>query len=159
MKKLLRSSLLLLLFSGAASAAQAQAVLVNGLATLFRVGVTAAHGDYGDKTVTTATYRDQEFPVKRTPAEQLTGEAADQIGLLEAQLEQCHQALAASATGPVCPASQLATIKAAQAVIAAARPNWSQKFYKRELAFYQAEDARRLLAAGQAAPTPDAAPK
>lgn len=155
MKKPLRSLLALLALLSIASAAQAQANLVHGIGAAVNLGRMAGRGGLGgkDKTVTTDTYRDQEFPMKRTPAAQLTGDAADQIGLLEAQLEQCHRALE-KPTAVICPPNQLAVINAAQAVIARARPGWNQKFYKQELAFYLAEDARRQAAAAPAAPAP-----
>lgn len=167
MTKMLRPLLALFTLLSAAPAAQAQANLVHGIGAAINLGRLAGRGGLGgkDKTVTTDTYRDQEFPLKRTPADKLTGEAADQIGLLEAQLEQCHRALE-KPTAVICPPNQRAVINAAQAIIAQARPSWNQKFYKQELAFYLAEDARRQAAAGPAVPTapatapaPEEAPK
>lgn len=147
-----------LLLLGPASAARAQAVLVNGIATLVRLGATAAYGKYGDKSVTTGTYQGKEFAMKRTPADKLSGKAADNIRLLEAQLDQCHAQLADGAAA-VCPADRLALIKSTQAIVAETRPNWNQKYYKEELDFYLAEDARRQQAAPQPAPTGGGAAK
>ncbi|WP_426060446.1 hypothetical protein [Hymenobacter sp. B1770] len=101
-----------------------------------------------DYSLTTLTYRGQDFSVKRTPGAENTGPAADYIVMLEAQLEKCYTALIADSVGAVCPASQKAAIKASQAYIANAQPSWNLKPYRAELAFYEAEDARRQRAAG-----------
>ena len=159
MMKLLRPLLGLSVCLGAAPAAQAQANLVHGIGAAINLGRMAARGGAtrqpGDKTVTTDTYRDVEFPMKRTPANKLSGEAGDQIGLLEGQLEQCHQALA-NAKAVICPEARLATIRAAQALVVRQCPGWNQKYYQQELDFYLAEDARRHAAD---APVPAPAPK
>lgn len=134
-------------------AAQAQAALVNGIVTGFNLGRMVARGDFAEKNVVATTYRGQQYPLKRTPAGQLSGQAADQIALLEAQLDQCHAALLADSAGVVCPPNRQATIQATQAIITKARPAWNQKMYRTELAFYVAEDARRQQVAGGAPPT------
>lgn len=163
MKRALRFQLSLLILVSTTSAAQAQANLVHGIGAAINLGRMASKGGFSskDKTMTIETFRDQNFPMKRTPVDQLSGEATDQISFLEGQLDQCHKALFASATGPVLAANQLALIQTTQRILADARPTWNQKFYKQELAFYQAEDGRRQQSAAvKSAPLTEAvAPK
>ena len=144
--------LLFVLLSATAITAQAQANLVHGIVAGMMLGRKAANGDFADKSVTHITYREQQYPLKRTPPEMLTGASTEQIGLLETQLEQCHAALFADTTGAVCPAERLTAIKAAQGILAQARPGWNQKAYRAELAFYVAEDARRQRVAARNVP-------
>ena len=126
-----------------ASVTYAQAVLVNGIVAGLTLGRRAAQGEFADKTVHAVTYRGASFPLKRTPADQLSGKSADQIAFLEAQLTTCYSALLADSVGSVCTPAQLTTLQATQAIIARARPLWSQKYYREEMAFYVAEEARR----------------
>lgn len=100
-------------------------------------------GDYADRTVTPITYRGQQFPMQRAIPDKLSGPGADQITFLEALLEKCHLAMFSDSSATVCPASQLTTIKATQAIVAKVRPLWNQKNYRDEIAFYMVEDARR----------------
>ena len=86
--------------------------------------------------------------------EKLTGKAADQIAFLEAQLEKCHLALLADSVGTVCSVNQQTTIQTIQSLVASARPNWGQKYYRQEVASYVAEDVRRQGMRGQIAPVP-----
>ena len=134
-----------------ASVTHAQTVLVNGIVAGLTLGRRAAQGEFADKTVHAVTYHGAWFPLKRTPADQLSGQAADQIAFLEAQLTTCHSALLADSLGPVCTPTQLTTLQATQAVIARARPLWNQKYYREEVAFYVAEEARRQASRAQQA--------
>ena len=131
-------------------AAQAQANLTNGIMAGIRLARHTANNKQNgtDYTVSNLNYRGQEFPVKRTPTEQLTGPAAAHITLLETELEKCYKALLADSAGTVCYENQKVTIKAMQALISRAQPGWNQKPYRAEAAFYAAEDARRQHIAG-----------
>jgi hypothetical protein len=90
--------------------------------------------------------------MQRSPKEQLGIIGGDQIGYLEKQLDNCHTALLADSTSPVCSASQAAQLQATQKTIKQLQPKWPMQPYAEEVSFYLAEEARRQQAAG--APTP-----
>ncbi len=137
---------LLMLGSNLSGPAYAQVYPVIPLVGLF----TAEHAErkaIAERTTTTATYRGQSFPMKRTPDDILAGDAADRITQLETQLALCHTALLADSVGRICPAERLADLQANFKYVGLNRPTWDQKAYRQELKFYQAEDNRRRLAA------------
>jgi hypothetical protein len=139
-----RPLLLLATILSTAFAAQAQVGLASGLMTAFRIG----------QLVQKVTYHGRKFPIKRTPADQLSGAVVDQIALLEGQLENCHTALLADSVGIICSMDQQNKIKITQAILSDSRPTWNQKYYDQEVAFYLAEDARRQRLRAKLAPTP-----
>ena len=101
MKKVLRSLASTLVLVSLAEAAQAQANLVHGIVagiSLIGNASTAGSSDksYSDKTVANVTYENRAYPMKRTPADKLTGKAADQIALLESQLQKCRMRMITS---------------------------------------------------------------
>ncbi|GAB3656771.1 hypothetical protein GCM10027594_29110 [Hymenobacter agri] len=102
-----------------------------------------AHDELIARTITTATYRGESFPMKRCPDDIMAGDAADRIAQLETQLAACNKALLADSTSLTCPAEQQAAIRANLNYISGARPGWSLQPYRQELKFYVAEDKRR----------------
>jgi hypothetical protein len=146
-KKLLVSFAAATLFCSA-STAQAQIIPAVNTVILARKFI---RGEFADRTVTPISYRGQQFPIQRAIPEKLSGPGADQIAFLEAQLEKCHLTMFSDSSAAVCPASQLTTIKATQAIVAKVRPLWNQKNYRDEIAFYMAEDTRRQRAMASAA--------
>lgn len=144
MNKKLRTAFFALTLVGAAFTAQAQVGLIMAGINLGRMAARNKAADAAtDKAVPTVEYRNQSFHTKRTVPEILTGEATDQILFLEGQLDLCKAALLADSTGAVCPATRYNTIRTMQVEIAKAQSSWPQRYYKEELAFYVAEDARR----------------
>ncbi|OGX90462.1 hypothetical protein BEN49_06680 [Hymenobacter coccineus] len=150
---------------GAGQAAQAQGSNMIHLISLgTRLGVRALAKDKqpvpvqpidqatADKnaaanTAATIAAQPKELVLHRTPADQLPKKGADQITALEAQLEQCHAAMLATPGGIICTPEQRTAIQSAAVSVARARSNWDLQPYQQELAYYQAEDARRQQAA------------
>ncbi|MGI4734477.1 MAG: hypothetical protein ACRYG7_04790 [Janthinobacterium lividum] len=140
--------------------AQAQAAFLIG--RLVGIGVGAAvnasrtpkSAPVAAQPVAEVAAAPQALVMQRTPADKLPKRASEQIVALEAQLEQCHAAMLASPTAVVCTAEQRTAIQQAAISVARAKPDWSLQPYQQEMAFYQAEDARR-----QPAPTPPAPAK
>ena len=151
MNKTLRTAAIFLTLAGTTSLARAQANLVHGIVAGINVARMAAHGNFGDKSVDGVEYRNRFFPAKRTVPEMLTGAATQQILFLESQLDLSKAALFADSTGVVCSAGRQNTVHTMLAEIGEAQPSWPQKFYRKELAFYVAEDARRQKVAARAA--------
>lgn len=94
----------LLLAAGFTAQAQAQANLVHLITAGARLGVRAArgsaagagtngHGQKADEYVTTATFRGQAYPLKRTPANKLKGEGGGQIAYQEKLLDACRHTM------------------------------------------------------------------
>jgi hypothetical protein len=149
---------------GTAQVAQAQAALVNLVGAGLGLGFRAAKGDFKKAPKATAATEQPvaaatapssaptELVKQRTPADKLPKKAAEQVTALEAQLEQCHAAMLASPTGPVCSPAQRTALQQAAMSVARAQPTWNQQPYQQEMAFYLAEDARRQQAAAPAAP-------
>ena len=125
---------------------------MHGIVAGMNVSRMAARGDFKDKSVEGVEYRNRFFPAKRTVPEMLTGPATQQILFLESQLDLCKAALFTDSTGVVCPAGRQNTVHTMLAEIGEAQPSWPQKYYRQELAFYVAEDARRQRVAARAAP-------
>jgi hypothetical protein len=157
-------SIVLLSGLGAAQAAQAQAALVNLMVTGTRLGIKAlaknkqpvpdkpidqatADKNAAANTAATIAAQPKALVLHRTPADQLPKQAAAQITALETQLEQCHAAMLASPTGVICTPEQRAAIQSAAIGVARARSSWDLQPYQQEMAYYQAEDARRQQAA------------
>jgi hypothetical protein len=140
MNKKLPIALAVAIVSSTALRAQAQIIPAVNTVILARKLV---RGEFADRTVSPISYRGQQFSMQRAIPEKLSGPGADQITFLEALLEKCHLAMFSDSSATICPANQLATIKATQAIVAKVRPLWNQKHYLGEIAFYMAEDARR----------------
>lgn len=166
MKKILLPIALFVGF-GAVQTAQAQAGLINLFVAGSTLGVRAiknhkkkpeaAPADQAtlDKataanTAATIAAQPKELVLHRTPADQLPKKGAEQITALEAQLEQCHAAMLANPGGIICTPEQRAAIQSAAVSVARARSGWDLQPYQQELAYYQAEDARRQQAAAPA---------
>lgn len=96
-----------------------------------------------DAATATASYRGHVFPRKRTPVEQLPLEGQAEILRLETLLQQASTALLADSTGAVLPAWRADAVEQAAQQAAAVAPAWIQDDYRREAAFYAAEEARR----------------
>jgi hypothetical protein len=128
---------------GPASTAQAQITPITPTINSVILARKFIRGEFADRIVSPISYRGQQFLMQRAIPEKLSGPGADQITFLEALLEKCHLAMFSDSSAIVCPANQLATIKATQAIVAKVRPLWNQKHYLGEIAFYMAEDARR----------------
>ena len=171
----MKQVLLLLLLLGTAATAQAQ--LANIISGGVRVGMSAANASRSaatarnyvetadpranttDINLTQATYRGQAYPLKRTPASKLRTPGGEQIGRLEAELQQCQAALLADSAATIGTPATWARLKAAQETIARERPTWNVQAYRDEAAFYQAEAGRRQrVAATAAAVAPSVAP-
>lgn len=95
------------------------------------------------------TYRELSFPRQRTPVEQLPGEGQAEILRLETLLQRAYEALVADSTAAVLPAEQADVVQQAANQAAAVAPAWDQAAYRREAAFYAAEEARRFPAAAR----------
>jgi hypothetical protein len=162
----LMKKIILCLFFGlsTAYAAQAQAVLVNGIGAGIGFGRMMMHRKAGDKAAkkadkndNTSAYQGREFPMQRTPANQLPKKGAEQIVALETELERCHAAMLASPTGVISTPEQRAAMQAAIVNLAQAQSSRNLPDYQEEASFYLAEDARRQQAAISApAPAPAA---
>lgn len=150
MKKYLFSlaGLLFLVGSCIPTSAYAQVLPIRPVVGLINAiaAQNAANQDIAAKTTTTATYREQTFLMKRTPATLLIGEATDRIEQLESQLALCRTALLADSTGITCTTEHRTAIREALAYLSSARPNWELKAYRQELRFYVAEDGHRKTA-------------
>ncbi|AMJ64982.1 hypothetical protein AXW84_05745 [Hymenobacter sp. PAMC 26628] len=148
--------------------ARAQASLINLVVTGTRLGVQAlaknkqpvpakpidqatADKNAAANTAATIAAQPKELVLHRTPADQLPKKGAEQITALEAQLEQCHAAMLANPSGVICTPEQRAAIQSAAVSVARAQSSWNLQPYQQEMAYYQAEDARRQQAA---APVP-----
>ena len=151
MNRTLLTGTFFLTLVGTSSGARAQANLVHGIVAGINVARMATRGDFGDKSVDGVEYRNRFFPAKRTVPEMLTGAATQQILFLESQLDLSKAVLFADSTGVVCSAGRQNTVYTMLAEIGEAQPSWPQKFYRKELAFYVAEDARRQKVAARAA--------
>ncbi len=88
----------------------------------------------------------KELVPHRTPTDQLPRKGAEQITALEAQLEQCHAAMLANPSGVICTPEQRTAIQNAAVGVARAQSGWNLQPYQQEMAYYQAEDARRQQA-------------
>ena len=166
--------LLLVLLLATATTAQAQ--LVNLISAGVRLGVSAAAANRSataasrssagarnyvetsdpranttDINSTQVTYRGQTYPQKRTAPGKLHTPGGEQIGWQEAELQKCQTALLADSTAAPGTPETWAKLKASQEAIARERPTWNVQAYRDEVAFYQAEAARRQRPA--AAPT------
>ncbi|WP_157886832.1 hypothetical protein [Hymenobacter sp. PAMC 26628] len=161
-------AVVLLSGSGAVQTARAQASLINLVVTGTRLGVQAlaknkqpvpakpidqatADKNAAANTAATIAAQPKELVLHRTPADQLPKKGAEQITALEAQLEQCHAAMLANPSGVICTPEQRAAIQSAAVSVARAQSSWNLQPYQQEMAYYQAEDARRQQAA---APVP-----
>ena len=151
MNKILRTGAFCLTLASTTFVTRAQANLVHGIVAGMNVARMAARGNFGDKSVEGVEYRNRFFPAKRTVSEMLTGAATQQILFLEAQLDLSKAALFTDSTGVVCPAGRQNTVHTMLAEIGQVQPSWPQKYYRQELAFYVAEDARRQKVAARAA--------
>lgn len=100
-------------------------------------------GSVPQPTPATASYQDQSFPRQRTPVEQLPLEGQAEILRLETLLQQAYTALTADPAAPVFPAWRAEAVEQAAHQAAAVEPAWNQEPYRREAAFYAAEEARR----------------
>lgn len=144
----MKQLLLLFLFLGITSAAQAQItqlfsiIAVQGANAAVKAGRNSRDAK-SDATIAPAYYRGQEYGQKRTPANQLKGPGGDQIAYQESLLDKCRTALLADSTAAIGSADLWATLQGSLAVIAQKRPAWNTQAYATEAAFYQAEDARR----------------
>ena len=155
---------------GSAHTAQAQAALVNLIATGLRVGVGAAmkHKPATNPGTTTPSAAQQTAPpatsapaisapephelvLQRTPADKLPKRGATQITALEAELDRCRAAMLADPAGLICPPAQRTALQNAAVSVARAQPSWDLRPYQQETAFYLAEDARRQQASTPAA--------
>ena len=96
-----------------------------------------------------ASYRGQSFPQQRTPIEQLPLGGQAEILRLETLLDQAHAGLTASPTAAVFPPILAEAVAQAAEQAAAVEPTWNQDAYRREAAFYAAEEARRRPAKPQ----------
>lgn len=105
-----------------------------------------------------ASYRGQSFPQQRTPIEALPLGGQAEILRLETLLDQAYAALTASPTAAVFPPILAEAVAQAAEQAAAVAPTWNQDAYRREAAFYAAEEARRHPAPAQRQ-APAAAPK
>ena len=86
------------------------------------------------------------FPRQRTPIGRLPLEGQAEILRLETLLQQACTALAAGPTAPVFPVWRAEAVEQAAHQAAAVVPAWNQEAYRREAAFYAAEEARRRAA-------------
>ncbi len=163
----MKQVLLVLLLLGAASTAKAQ--LVNLISAGVRVGVSAAMAsrssagarDYveradprantTDVNVTTAAYRGQLYPQKRTAPGKLHTPGGEQITWQETELQQYQTAMLADSAATLGTPESWARLKSSQEAIARERPTWNVQAYREEAAFYQAEAARRQHVAQPAA--------
>ena len=155
----MKKTLLLLFFGlGTLGAARAQGVLVNGIGA----GIGFArmmHKKAADKkkdaaTATAGSYQGKNFPMQRTPANELPKKGAEQISGLEQELDHAHSALLASESGPLYTPEQRVALQAAIASVAQMQSKANIAAYQAEAAFYLAEDARRQQAATSAPAAP-----
>ncbi|MGI4883503.1 MAG: hypothetical protein ACRYFR_00920 [Janthinobacterium lividum] len=102
-----------------------------------------AHAQGPPPAAAVASYRGQAFPQQRTPIEQLPLGSQAEIVRLETLLQQAYAALVASATASVFPPLLAEAVAQAAEQAAAVEPTWNQDAYRREAAFYAAEEARR----------------
>ena len=152
MKKVLRS-LALLLGLGQLPAAHAQ---IGVMANLLGAGINAGRAVHRrantPPTPAMSTYEGRQFPMQRTPADQLPKKGAEPIAAMETELDRCHAAMLASPTGPICTPEQRTAIQTAIVNLARAGSSKSLPVYQQEANFYLAEDARRQQAAAPAEP-------
>ena len=152
MKKSLLS-LALLLGVGHLTATHAQ---IGAMANLLGAGINAGRAMHRranmPPTPTMSAYEGRQFPMQRTPADQLPKKGAEPIVAMETELDRCHAALLASPTGPICTPEQRAAIQTAIVNLARAGSSKSLPVYQQEANFYLAEDARRQQAAAPAEP-------
>lgn len=152
---------------GTVQAAQAQGSLVHLITAGTTLGVRAllknkqpvpvkpidqatADKNAAANTAATIAAQPKVLVLHRTPADQLPKKGAEQITALEAQLEQCHAAMLANPGGVICTPEQRAAIQSAAVGVARAQAGWSLQPYQQEMAYYQAEEARRQQAAAPA---------
>jgi hypothetical protein len=163
MKKIVLSLIGCALALGAAPAAHAQANLirlgVNSAILARRLSKNkeaAADGAATTPARTAAsssdTYEGKTFPMVRTPTDQLPKKSAEQVVAMETALDQCHAALLASPTGPVCTPEQRTAIQTAVVNLARSQSNRNLAAYQQEATFYLNEDARRQQALAAPAP-------
>jgi len=105
-----------------------------------------------EAAATSSTYESKEFPMLRTPADQLPRKGAEQVVAMESELDRCHTALLASPTGVICTPEQRAALQTAVMNLARANSSRNLAAYQQEATFYLAEDARRQQSATPAAP-------
>lgn len=103
-------------------------------------------------TPTMSAYEGRQFPMQRTPPDQLPKKGAEPIVAMETELERCHAAMLASPTGAICTPEQRTAIQTAIVNLARAGSSKSLPVYQQEANFYLAEDARRQQAAAAPAP-------
>ncbi|GAB3223918.1 hypothetical protein GCM10027346_03490 [Hymenobacter seoulensis] len=96
--------------------------------------------------VTALSYRGQTIPCKRTDATTFKGAGGAEIQALETLLEERRTALLADSTTSFLTVEQTAAIIAAEHTAVAARREWNYAPYRKELALYQQEEARRQKA-------------
>ena len=124
--KKLRPALLFLTLLGVASAVQAHANLVHGIAA----DHMASRGSSADKSVEAVEYRNRTFLLKRTVPQMLTGAGINQILFLQAQLDLCKIALSTDSTSAVFPPARQNTISTMAAEIANIQTYWPLKAYR-----------------------------
>lgn len=154
---------------GTVQAVQAQSSLVHLFTAGTTLGVRAlmknkqpvlvkpidqatANKNAAANTATIIAAQPKELVLHRTPTDQLPKKAAEQITALETQLEQCHAAMLANPSGIICTPEQRAAIQRAAVGVARAQSSWNLQPYQQEMAYYQAEDARRQQAVAPVAP-------
>ena len=167
MKKTLLSACFLLVGFGAAPAAHAQMVnlirlgvnsailakrLSDNNAAKLAAGTPTGTGEVRTAASTSDTYEGKNFPMVRTPTDQLPKKGAAQVSAMETELDRCHTALLANSTGTICTPEQRATLQNAVANLARAQSTRNLAAYQQEATFYLAEDARRQQAAAPATP-------
>ncbi|MDJ0364145.1 hypothetical protein QMK33_03200 [Hymenobacter sp. H14-R3] len=142
-----------LIFGGALClSSSAHAQLPLQLFNLGRAGGRLVNQQASGRPITMQDYQGQQYPMQRTPPAQLPRQDTELITNLEAELERCHLALVADATGPVCPPEQRVALQSCLANLMRARLHWSTDAYQREMDFYWVENARRQQAAAPAEP-------
>lgn len=102
-----------------------------------------AHAQGPPPAAAAASYRGQSFPRQRTAVEDLPLGGQAEILRLEMLLDQAHGALTASPAAAVFPPLLAEAVAQAAEQAAAVEPTWNQDAYRREAAFYAAEEARR----------------
>ena len=159
----------LLLGLGTVQAAQAQAALANLIGAGLGLGIRSIAGrkqpakavaadqaalDKAAASNATAAIAagPKELVMQRTSTDKLPKKGAEQITALEAQLDRCHAAMLADPKAIICSPEQRTTIQSAAVSVARVQSGWSLQPYQQEMAFYQAEDARRQQAAAAATP-------
>lgn len=146
-------SLALLLGLGQLPAAHAQ---VGAVVNLFGAGINAGRAMHRRTNTpppaAMSSYEGRQFPMQRTPADQLPKKGAEPIVAMETELDRCHAALLASSTGPICTPEQRTAIQTAIVNLVRAGSSKNLPAYQQEANFYLTEDARRQQAVAPAEP-------